>query len=63
MSCDIVAGRRPHGQDVMRWSADYQRRSGTTIETDNERVTDPTRETIYPDVEQDDPDSEGYTRL
>ena len=62
-SCDIVAGRRPHGQALMQLVGDYQRRSGTTIETDNERVTDPERETIYPDVEQDDPDSEGYTRL
>ena len=62
-SCDIVAGRRPHGQALMQLVADYQLRSGTTIETDNERVTDPERETIYPDVEQDDPDTEGYTRL
>ncbi len=36
-SCDIQPGRRPQGEDVLRLIAEYQSRSGATIETDNER--------------------------
>jgi formate dehydrogenase major subunit len=43
-SCDIRPGRRPQGEDLLRLVAEYQSRSGATVETDNERVTDPDRE-------------------
>lgn len=43
-SCDIRPGRRPRGQALLRLVADYQARAGATIDTDNERVTDPSRE-------------------
>jgi formate dehydrogenase major subunit len=40
-SCDIQPGRRPQGEDLLRLVADYQSRSGTTVETSNELVTAP----------------------
>jgi formate dehydrogenase major subunit len=43
-SCDIRAGRRPRGEALLGLVADYQSRSGATIETDNAAITDPTRE-------------------
>jgi formate dehydrogenase major subunit len=43
-SCDIRPGRRPQGEELLRLIAEYQSRSGATIETDNVRITDPTRE-------------------
>ncbi len=43
-SCDIRAGRRPRGAELLRLVAEYQARSGATIETDNARITDPARE-------------------
>jgi formate dehydrogenase major subunit len=47
-SCDIRAGRRPQGEQRLRLVADYLARSGATIATDNQRVTDPAREIIDP---------------
>ncbi len=43
-SCDIRPGRRPHGEDLLRLVAEYQSRSGATVETDNIRITDAVRE-------------------
>ena len=43
-SCDIRPGRRPRGEDVLRLVEEYQSRAGATVETDNVRITDPTRE-------------------
>ncbi len=40
-SCDIQPGRRPQGEELLRLVAEYQSRSGATIETDNVRVTEP----------------------
>ena len=45
-SCDIRAGRRPQGEQLLHLVADYQSRSGATTETDNERITDPGREIV-----------------
>jgi len=45
-SCDIRPGRRPHGEELLRLVAEYQARSGATVETDNVRVTDPAREIV-----------------
>ena len=60
-SCDIVAGRRPTGPALMELVREYQRRAGTTIETDSARITDPAAEIVYPDPSQDDPNKEGKT--
>ncbi len=43
-SCDIRAGRRPHGEQLLLLVADYQSRAGATVETNNTRITDSTRE-------------------
>ena len=61
-SCDIRAGRRPRGDELLRLVAEYQARSGVTIETDNVRITDPAREIVEPPPEHDDPGREGRTR-
>lgn len=61
-SCDIRAGRRPRGDELLRLVAEYQARSGVTIETDNVRITDPAREIVDPPPERDDPGKEGRTR-
>ncbi len=34
-SCDIVAGRRPHGDALLRMVAEYQSRAGVTVHTGN----------------------------
>jgi formate dehydrogenase major subunit len=47
-SCDIRAGRRPQGAELLRLVGEYQARSGATIETDNVRITDPAREILDP---------------
>jgi formate dehydrogenase major subunit len=47
-SCDIRAGRRPHGEQRLRLVADYLARSGATTATDNQRITDPAREIVDP---------------
>jgi formate dehydrogenase major subunit len=47
-TCDIRAGRRPQGEQLLRLIADYQARSGATTATDNERITDPTRAVVDP---------------
>ena len=47
-SCDIRAGRRPHGQQRLRLVAEYLARSGATTATDNQRITDPAREIVDP---------------
>jgi len=38
-SCDIVAGRRPTGEDLLRLVAEYQSRAGSTVMTSNELLT------------------------
>ena len=38
-SCDIVPGRRPRGEALVRLVRDYQQRAGLTVETGNERRT------------------------
>lgn len=60
-SCDIVAGRRPTGAALLQLVRDYQVRAGSTIETDNIRITDPEAEIIDPPPEGDDPSKEGWT--
>lgn len=35
-SCDIQPGRRPRGEELLRLVAEYQSRSGTTVETGNQ---------------------------
>ena len=60
-SCDIRPGRRPKGEELLRLVAEYQARSGATIQTDNARVTDPAREIIDPSPGQDDPGKEGWS--
>jgi formate dehydrogenase major subunit len=47
-SCDIRPGRRPHGEQRHRLVAEYLARSGATIATDNQRITDPAREIVDP---------------
>jgi formate dehydrogenase major subunit len=47
-SCDIRPGRRPRGEQLQRLVTEYQVRSGTTIATDNARITDPAREIVDP---------------
>jgi formate dehydrogenase major subunit len=47
-SCDIRPGRRPHGEQRLRLVAEYLARSGATIATDNQRITDPAREIVDP---------------
>lgn len=34
-SCDIIAGRRPRGEALLRLVGEYQSRAGTTVETGN----------------------------
>jgi formate dehydrogenase major subunit len=58
-SCDIQPGRRPQGEELLRLIAEYQSRAGATVETDNERITDPAREIIYPPREQDTRGADG----
>ncbi|ORV52103.1 formate dehydrogenase [Mycobacterium florentinum] len=47
-SCDIRPGRRPQGADLLRLVAEYQSRSGATVETDNVRVTEAVWDVIDP---------------
>jgi formate dehydrogenase major subunit len=56
-SCDIRPGRRPQGEELLRLVAEYQSRSGTTVHTDNERVTHPGRGIVDPP--SDDPHQGG----
>jgi formate dehydrogenase major subunit len=58
-SCDVRPGRRPHGEELLRLVAEYQSRSGTTTATDNERITDPAREIVYPAPAPDQRKGEG----
>ncbi len=59
-SCDIRPGRRPRGEALLRLVAEYQSRSGTTVETGNELV-----DAVPPEMASrradtlDDDDSEG----
>ena len=39
-SCDIIPGRRPQGEDLLRLVAEYQSRSGVTTETGNTLLTE-----------------------
>ncbi|BBX63892.1 formate dehydrogenase subunit alpha [Mycobacterium saskatchewanense] len=43
-SCDIRPGRRPQGEELLRLIAEYQSRSGATVETGNVLVSDAARE-------------------
>ena len=45
-SCDILPGRRPRGDDLLRLVSEYQSRSGTTVETGNARIDD-----VSPEIE------------
>jgi formate dehydrogenase major subunit len=47
-SCDIRPGRRPQGGELLRLVAEYQSRSGATVETGNVRISDAVREIIDP---------------
>lgn len=38
-SCDIIAGRRPRGEALLRLVGEYQSRAGTTVETGNRLKT------------------------
>ena len=38
-ACDIRAGRRPRGEELLHLVAEYQSRAGSTTETGNELVT------------------------
>ena len=40
-SCDIRPGRRPRGEELLRLVAEYQSRSGTTVETGNTHRDEP----------------------
>lgn len=40
-SCDIRPGRRPRGEELLRLVAEYQSRSGTTVETGNQHRDEP----------------------
>jgi formate dehydrogenase major subunit len=53
-SCDIRPGRRPRGDQLQRLVTEYQVRSGTTIATDNARITDPAREIVDPAPQDDE---------
>jgi formate dehydrogenase major subunit len=65
-SCDIRPGRRPRGEDAIRLVGEYQSRAGVTVETDNLRITDRSREVVGPPAVRRDPDDdpgrEGWTR-
>ncbi|CCH77774.1 Molybdopterin dinucleotide-binding region [Nostocoides japonicum T1-X7] len=61
-SCDVVAGRRPHGEALLRLVRDYQLRAGATVGTDSARITDPARETVEPDPGDDEQGSVWHTR-
>jgi formate dehydrogenase major subunit len=39
-SCDILPGRRPQGEELLRLVAEYQSRAGATTETGNARLSD-----------------------
>jgi formate dehydrogenase major subunit len=60
-SCDIRPGRRPRGAELLRLVAEYQARSGTTVETGNVRITEPSRERVYPPIEGGAPGVHGFT--
>ncbi len=57
-SCDIRPGRRPSGEALLRLVSEYQSRSGTTVHTDNSRITDRAREIVDPPA-GDDADDRG----
>ncbi|MGI8850164.1 MAG: hypothetical protein ACR2KC_00720, partial [Acidimicrobiales bacterium] len=40
-SCDIVAGRRPRGEAMLRFVAEYRSRAGITVETSNQARGEP----------------------
>jgi formate dehydrogenase major subunit len=40
-SCDVVPGRRPRGQDLLRLVEDYRSRAGITVETGQDRRAAP----------------------
>ncbi len=61
-SCDIRAGRRPRGEQLLRLVAEYQTRAGLTIATSNARITDPAREIIDPPADRNGSTEEGWTR-
>lgn len=60
-ACDIRPGRRPRGGALLDLVRTYQERSGTTVETDNERISDPEHEIVYPDPARDRRSREGRT--
>ena len=59
-SCDIRPGRRPRGEELLRLVAEYQSRSGTTVETGNELLDEVSTETARRRADTlDRDDSEG----
>ncbi len=61
-SCDVIAGRRPQGEALLRLVREYQQRAGATVQTDQARVTDPSREIVDPPVSGDDEGKGGSIR-
>jgi formate dehydrogenase major subunit len=43
-SCDVIAGRRPRGAAADALLASYNERAGVTVQTDNQRISDPSEE-------------------
>ncbi len=56
---DIRPGRRPRGAAADELVRSYQLRAGSSVEDDRHRITDPSRESVYPPVAQDDSRKEG----
>ncbi len=61
-SCDLIAGRRPRGAASISLLEEYNKRAGTTVETDNQRITDPEAELTDTSPGSTTPDDEGWTR-
>jgi len=57
-SCDVVAGRRPQGEALLRLVKEYQQRSGATVRTDQPRISDPAREIVDPSPTDNKPAKE-----
>ncbi len=67
-TCDVIAGRRPRGAAADVLLQEYNERAGVTIETGNQRVSDPDLELTQGHLAPDPPqtpeqrDKEGWTR-
>ncbi len=56
---DIRPGRRPRGEEAAALVRSYQERAGSAPEDARHRISDPSRETVYPPADQDDSRKEG----